>query len=58
MSLPLLKTGGFILNNKYFKCGRLRLRDAERSGCPLTAVMEENILAVNKLIQENRRITH
>lgn len=37
-----------------FKCGRLTLRDIQRSGRPLTAVTKENLLAVkiSKTIDE------
>lgn len=41
-----------------FKRGRPTLGDDERSGRPLTAVTEENVLAVKNLIQDNRRITY
>lgn len=41
-----------------FKRGRLSLTDEKRSGRPVTAVTEENVLAVKILIQENRRITY
>ena len=41
-----------------FKRGRLTLGDEERSGRPLTAVTEENVLAVKNLIQDNRRVTY
>ena len=41
-----------------FKRGRLTLGDEKRSGRPLTAVEEEDVLAVKNLIQDNRRVTY
>lgn len=39
-----------------FKRGRESLEDDPRSGRPATAVTEENISKVEKLVKENRRI--
>lgn len=41
-----------------FKRGRQSMTDEERCGRPLTAVTEENVLAVKKIIEENKRITY
>ncbi|XP_045536678.1 uncharacterized protein LOC123721595 [Papilio machaon] len=38
--------------------GRLTLGDEERSGRPLTAVTEGDVLALKNLVQDNRRITY
>lgn len=38
--------------------GRLTLGDEENSGRPLMAVTEENVLAVKKIFQDNRRVTY
>ena len=42
---------------KEFKCGKKTLQDGDRPGRPLTAVTQENIDAVRKLIRDQPRIT-
>ena len=41
---------------KEFKCGKKTLQDGDRPGRPLTAVAQENIDAVRKLIRDDPRI--
>ncbi|XP_053411309.1 histone-lysine N-methyltransferase SETMAR-like [Nycticebus coucang] len=40
-----------------FRRGRTSLRDEERSGRPATAVTEENIAAVEKMVRKNSQVT-
>lgn len=39
-----------------FKQGRLSLEDDRRSGCPISAVTEENIMKVEQMLMKNRRL--
>lgn len=41
-----------------FNRGRVSLHDDSREGRPSTAVTEENVAAIRRLIEENRRITY
>jgi len=41
-----------------FKRGNFNLEDDERSGRPVSAVTQENIIAVKKLIEKDRRVTY
>lgn len=40
------------------KRSRLPLRDVEKSGDPLTAVTERNVITVKNLIEKNRQIAY
>src|SRR5436190_20469394 len=41
-----------------FKRGRMSLSDDPRTGAPKTAVTQENVHAVHKLIKEDRHVTY
>ncbi|GBP59632.1 hypothetical protein EVAR_46000_1 [Eumeta japonica] len=41
-----------------FDCGRVSLHDEIREGRPSTAMTEENVATVRKLIEESQRITY
>ena len=41
-----------------FNRGNFNLEDDERSGRPVSAVTQENIIAVKKLIEKDRRVTY